>query len=243
MNKEEIAFLLRNKQKKIGFDEEDHIYFMKDRRLISVTTLIKQFTPQFNKDDAVSTEYAQRHGMTNEAVKEMWAKEGEKGCSTGTLVHHYSEQLLCGLNPDNPKDKRASLMVDSARRYIKSYTPNIISAELIVYSEKYGVAGQIDFITYNEDGTIDIWDWKTNKKIEMGNQWNRFYNPPLQKLADNVYNKYSLQLSIYAKLLEDWGFMVRNLHLVHLSTINSVVIRCPYLKKEAEYILEEGEKI
>lgn len=108
-----------------------------------------------------------------------------------------------------------------------------VYAELRVYHPDYLIAGTIDLVAINhETGEFKILDWKTNKKelhfksgyyrkingIET-NDWvqkNSFFKFPIDDIEDCKGEGYTLQLSLYAYILECWGFTCTGLAIVHI---------------------------
>jgi hypothetical protein len=80
------------------FDSDSHIYTIKEtgQILISVTTLIKRYTPLFNAPlmaqqmiDKKKPAYA---GMTVDEIQYQWKEKAELSSREGTLLHEYLEQ-------------------------------------------------------------------------------------------------------------------------------------------------------
>ncbi len=141
----------------------------------------------------------------------------------------------------------------------------VVCTEQVVWSAEFSVAGQVDFITYNDDGSVELWDWKTSKSIaDEGLNFGKFGYGQLSHLPDTNFYHYCLQLSIYRRLLEDWGLTVRGLHLIHVlpssveqgvacggienSVADSVppelyrIIDLPYLQDEAGVVLYSNQE-
>jgi len=115
----------------------------------------------------------------------------------------------------------------------------IIYAEKRVYHSKYRVAGTIDILLVKDKQFI-ILDWKTNKKelkFEEGyykKVWNKertvkietdeFVNTnkglkfPLEHLPACKGSTYTLQLSLYALIVESWGLKCKGIILCHFRT-------------------------
>jgi hypothetical protein len=128
-----------------------------------------------------------------------------------------------------------------------------IYVEKRVYIYEYLVAGTIDCLLIKGKEFI-IADWKTNKdelKFKSGyykkingiksNQWvdkNEFFKAPLNTLPFCKGNVYSLQLSLYAYILELWGYKCIDLQLFHILRDNSVkVYKINYLKQHCQLLL------
>lgn len=137
--------------------------------------------------------------------------------------------------------------------------------ELVGYDEASMICGCIDLPAIHPNGQFMIVDWKTNKapmtkeagyynKDANGNlQLDKFiatpdktFKFPLQHLQCSTYNKYGMQLSVYAKFLIDRGLVhIGNVifHITHdmetedekyLGFKKVVVHNMPYLGKEVE---------
>ena len=68
-------------------------------------------------------------------------------------------------------------------------------------------------------GKIYILDWKTNKDFTHDDHPKGKYEKLLEPFQDHYKNhlsEYSIQLSFYALILEEWGFEVGGAYLVHI---------------------------
>lgn len=145
-------------------------------------------------------------------------------------------------------------------------------AEKRIYSYDHKVAGMIDVLAVRGK-QFCILDWKTNKqqirfesgyfkKDTFGNLTNEWYSlnntmkAPINHLPDSVGIKYSLQLSLYAYIMELWGYEFVGLQLCHIQGIpnekgltrfddadaNTKVLQISYLKQEIHDIFQERLK-
>lgn len=131
--------------------------------------------------------------------------------------------------------------------------------ERIVYWYEYLVAGKIDLIL-TKPGTKQfvILDWKTNKdplhetagyykkrhgiKTDEWVETNQRLLAPLTHLQDCKKVKYTLQLSMYAYLMELWGLICVRLELWHIRGGEEYMYEIEYLKEDAKKLLEyKGE--
>ncbi len=68
-------------------------------------------------------------------------------------------------------------------------------------------------------GKIYILDWKTNKDFTDDSHQKGTYEKllaPFQDHFKNHLNEYSIQLSLYSLILEEWGFQVGGAYIVHI---------------------------
>jgi hypothetical protein len=203
-------------------------------------------------------------------VQDEWHTIRDESCEKGTKFHEHKEREAYkdGFMKTNPKDINNNVMKIIDSKPIKStdtqenpvfqskgeessvlkmsckelyLLPDGYYPELIIWNDDYTLCGTADKVWINTiDGIrfIDIDDWKTNKEIKMPNRY--MMNPPLSHLSDVNYVHYTLQISIYAWMLEKVGFKVRNLYLTHQREIHEQPQRykLTYLKKEVETMLK-----
>lgn len=104
--------------------------------------------------------------------------------------------------------------------------------EIVVYHPDVLISGMIDLLAVRGTDFIII-DWKTNRdpivfkagyyiKDNDGNVTNEFHNQdktykyPIAHLPYSVGHKYSLQLSLYAKFVERFGYTCKGLIIFHI---------------------------
>lgn len=235
---------LQKRAKDIQFNEELHRYNLQNDVLISVTTLIKKYTPEFDEDGSITARYAEKNNMTVEQVRELWDAKGKESADNGTKVHKMAEIIV-----PNFKDYGNIIKLDSTKeeeRIIpilleigKQFEGCELIPELVIYNKEFGLAGTIDLLSH-KDNAIDIWDYKTNSKpITEHNTFNKFMLEPISHIPAIDFYKYALQLSFYKYMLEQDGYTVNALTLIHLKPNNPKTISLPYLKDEVKLILED----
>ena len=85
----------------ICFEDKGHVYrvFDKDQQLkykpISVTTLIHKYQKPFDLE-GMSALVAKREGVTQQEIKDRWAKISKTACKHGTRMHSVAERLFNG---------------------------------------------------------------------------------------------------------------------------------------------------
>ncbi len=218
---------------RIVIDKLGKDYFDRTKRRIGFEKVIEHFTPRIQTDGLLQN-------TINQILNE-WKEKRERKQLEGKVYHKKREDTdnekgICdvsGLKIVKFEDRDLNYLLDGA------YT------EHVLWNEEFGIAGQADK-TYLEGIWIDVDDYKTCDKIpeESFNHPKRGYKMmkyPVDNLMDCKLLHYTLQLSIYAWMLEQKSIeqkrprQVRRLRLYH-STIDTY-IEVPYLKKEVELIL------
>jgi len=129
-----------------------------------------------------------------------------------------------------------------------------IFSEKRVYMSRYGIAGTID-CPIIKGKYFSILDWKSNaadmhdtpgyyKKERIGSEWiksdiwiitDETFNAPISHIPASKFHTYCLQLSIYAYIMEQWGYVLipNGLAIVHYPLNKEpVYIPVPYLRNE-----------
>tara|TARA_Y100000034_G_scaffold136409_1_gene212713 strand:+ start:19373 stop:20113 length:741 start_codon:yes stop_codon:yes gene_type:complete len=238
------------KEKKLIFDEENHKYYVGNEEYISVTTLIHSYFNKFDMQE-VSKRYAEKNGLDQDEVIEMWKKNGERASEFGNKIHFWGEELLKGKevripeeDPIDDYDRKAPKYLKIMKKYIEQRFKEkyeLIDVEKRVFSEEYKVAGTIDILAKDKKtGEIVIMDWKTNKSLKFENRFQRGKGP-LYKMDDCNYNHYRLQLNIYKEILKNYyqgeNFQMKIVHIMEDSIKTYNVKELP----EAKEILKRGK--
>lgn len=229
----------------VTFYEQGHVYEIdgSSEGITSVTTLVKQFARPFDADKVIRKIRAGKHygpghkyyGLTDDEIKTQWKTTGEDAATQGTHMHAQIEAVYNGeeVDEDTPE-------FDLFRAFLADHvhlTP--YRTEWVVYDEELRIAGSIDMVFQNADGTLSIYDWKRSKEIKRsGFDKMRF---PLDHLYDANFVHYSLQLNIYRYLLESrYGADVRDLFLVVLHPDQRAYqkIACLDLRNEVQDLME-----
>lgn len=207
--------------KQVFFIDENHKYYHVDDivdgeivpfeqskyQFRSPTGIIAKFKEYFDTEKQAK-KYVKKHGLdiTWEELAEQWAEKGRLASEEGTRLHAYAESLWNGWDMPKPEAKKA----DYVDAFYKDLSSEFILAktELLVYSTKLRLAGQVDLILRDEAKTkYIILDYKFLKEPIKKKS---FYNPktgrykymkgPFKHLYDCNYNHYSIQMEIYRYL-------------------------------------------
>lgn len=233
------------------FEPIAHKYFIKEHpeiTLTSVSKLIEKVKPKFDSDKW-SEKKAKERGITKEEILEEWRVIKETALIKGTKYHNeYEANLL--------KDKKTHPSVTDEQGFKKAHNLKSLESgvhpELILYNLQYEIVGTADIVEIFSDKTFILSDHKTSKSIDFKGFMK--FDPidkrkhevkmlsPLSHLGDCNGNHYSIQLSLYAWMLEQFGYKCKELILHHVvfendEPCNIVNYPIPYLKKEVVNLL------
>lgn len=238
----------------IKFVEEGHVYYIKkEKGFKSVTTLVHDAFEKFNSDKIIDNmmkganwEKSKYYGMTKEEIKALWKSNGAEAAKMGTAMHAMFEYYYNGINPEVIESYKGTPEYEYFMNFINDH-PDLVPyrTEWNVYHEDYKLAGSIDMIFINDDGTLSIYDWKRCKNIDrFGDFGKKCKVKGLKHIGDTNYWHYALQLNIYKYILETkYGFQVRDLHLVVIHPENSFKnyekIQMPVIQNEVKILLDD----
>lgn len=205
------------------FNEHNHTYFNdKDEQYISGTSLIKMFCKPFDREK-IATKYAKKHKKSIQDVLDEWDKAGKDAIKKGIAFHSIKEKELNEkpsilIDDEEHPIVRANWEGDVKLNVISKLEPGIYP-ELLVWSDKYKVAGQADYVEVTKKGFININDYKTSKEIKKNSSksWDGrpdMLKTPLNYLEDCNFVHYCLQINLYAFLIKQHN---RNLKINKMS--------------------------
>ncbi len=230
----------------ITFDEGPHIYTVKgNSNYLSVTTFIhKQFQGfdadkiihnMMNSENWSSSKY---FGMTPEEIKSLWKNNGIEAAKAGTKMHYDIEQVYNNKKVNNvsPEFKLFEVFKTDHKDLIPYRT------EWMIYDESLQLAGSIDIVFKNPDGTYSIYDWKRCKQIYTFNRFNKFSKTPcISHIPDINFWHYTLQLNCYKMILEkNYSITIRDMYIIclHPNQKKYKKIKLPEVKNEMTNLFE-----
>jgi ATP-dependent exoDNAse (exonuclease V) beta subunit len=234
-------------KKEFKFIKKTHTYTIGDKTLISVTKFISQFFKEFNEKEMAKLMalISKRKGLKGQGIR-YWKKHWKQMSQHGTRVHQALEDFIN--SGQTPKQEQEDLQKTMAGvSYIVQARKDLgrgyeYKTEVKIFDENLGMAGTIDLMI-EKGKEIHLVDWKTNKKIEQQGYKGAKAKAPLDHLPDCNYIKYSLQLNMYRHLLEQKGFNVKSMTLVHLLPDGTYVpYLIPTMKEEVEALLNDKAK-
>jgi len=206
--------------------------------------------------------------MTSAEIKAQWKKNGESVSGAGTDLHFdiecfmnqnivdekdepidythqelieiYEQDLREGILPPNVSEEW-----DFFLTFVKAY-PHLkpYRTEWMIYDEELKLAGSIDMVYENPDGSLTIYDWKRAKEIVKISSFNKFgVTEEINHIPDTNFWHYSLQLNTYKAILErKYGKKVGELFLVRLHPNHPQktfeLIPCAHLQNEIKELFD-----
>lgn len=199
----------------IRFYDSDHSYYIGNKKVGSVTSLLSKYEPPFEKDKW-SRIKADERGITQEEILNEWRYKNKHATFEGNVLHDYIENYLNNKvfsYPDADEEKEIKwediqdtykIMEQQFHNFYNDILGKMIPirSELVVGDDEWNLGGMVDQVFYNKKHqSIQIWDWKTNTRLKTSNKFENFY-PPLSHLSKCEFNKYSLQMSAYKLMIE-----------------------------------------
>lgn len=230
----------------IKFFKEPHEYHVNGVKMNkSVTRLVHDCFPEFNKEKISKTivnnqfhkEDSQYYQMTQNDILEKWENNKNEACEAGTFLHESIEFFYNDIQFTNlTKEYTYFVNFQKDHSALKAYR-----TEWEIYYEEKSIAGSVDMIFQNQDGSFSIYDWKRSKKIEKSNRFEFGLNI-FDHLPNSNFWHYSLQLNIYKYILElKYNFPIKDMFLVvmHPNNSNYIKLECPNLQSEVDLFMKE----
>lgn len=236
----------------------------------SVTTWNHKHFPKFDADAVIqnifnSKGWGPEHkywGQSAEQIKASWKSNGDAVSGAGTSLHErienfmndkrfnfeYTHKQLYEIYKEDYKQADPQVEWEYFLQFVGDH-PELkpYRTEWMIYDEDLKLAGSIDMVYENPDGTLSIYDWKRSKEISKVNNWNKFaLNPLICHMPDTNFWHYALQLNTYKAILErKYGKTVTKLCLVRLhpdcQEETYELLEVPFLTKEISDLFEERQ--
>lgn len=235
----------------IQFEESTHVYTVHGNSdYTSVTTWNHGHFPKFDADKIIQNIVSGRkhktdpsykyYMMTAEQIKAMWDTNRDCAAESGTNMHFDIECYYNQLEVSNN-----SVEYNYFRNFLHDrpeLTP--YRTEWTIYHEELKIAGSVDMVYINPDGTLLIYDWKRCRDIVKDNPFGgTACTPCISHMPDTNFWHYTLQLNTYKAIIEEkYGMQVVGLCLVCLHPDNSngnyKLIEVPFIEKEIRDLFE-----
>jgi hypothetical protein len=199
----------------VTFYDEPHKYFINNKELISVTTLIHKYQEEFNEE--FWSEYkGNQFNISPIEILRAWKFINRKGTIRGSAIHDYAENLFQNKKFEYPKQlilnefgfDPVQHTYDICKKHVDNFYNKVqsrlipIRTELVVYDRETLIGGMLDILFYNiKAQEYQIWDWKTNKEFTLAEPKRHLLND-LFMLEDCDLELYSLQLEMYKQIIQ-----------------------------------------
>ena len=182
---------------------------------------------------------------TIEEIKQEWKDKNIKSIDKGNLYHMAKEQSSYKRGYEvNPFDNKEYPVIGDFSEKEEKYSiiDNLYDlqdgfyAELLMWNDQHSIAGQSDKIfieTIDDKRYVDVDDFKSNSKISTYGFKGQRMKAPLSHMQDCNHSHYNLQISAYAWLMEQFGFIPRNLSFHHYNKM----YKLDYKKEEVENMI------
>ena len=216
----------------IDFEPYEHIYIYNGRqRLLPVSSLVGYFFESFNALAAAERK-CQNYSIPVEESLDQWDRIGTMASEVGTFMHAQTENYFRDgtfetIYPFCYNGETEAISLEKEKQYflqfVNDYAIKPYRQEWPVYDLKLNVAGTIDLICQEDDGTFTIYDWKRSSKVvnALGQPITEGFNGKMSlngiNLPDTSFYHYCLQQNLYRYMLEThYGIRVRAMNLVVL---------------------------
>ena len=246
-----ISFNHRNshiRDKRIKFYSEKHIYTIDGVQVPSVTTIISKFFPAFDAVEKARNLSSRNplYGLSVNEIVEIWKNRGIEAANKGTFLHEQIENYYLKQPYKETGEFYQFLNFVKDHSKLKPYR-----SEWRIFDETHNIAGTIDLLVENENGSFDIYDWKRSKKVVnpyngqviKENTWGNTGIGILRDIDDTSYNQYELQQNIYRHILEEkYEIKINDMYLIIMHTdqgyTNYHKVKIPHLRSEINSILQ-----
>ncbi|CAB9506882.1 expressed unknown protein [Seminavis robusta] len=201
-----------------------------------VTSLLDEVCTKFDRSAVIDKHYDRwqqtKHPMyykkSKREILEMWRINGEAAMEEGRLLHQAIEAYF----------KNEEIEYDQSRKewkqflaFLEEYYLTAYRTEKNLLSSEHKLAGKVDLIVQNEDGTYTMYDWKRSKH---------------GILQDSNYDRNCKQLNLYREIFEtEYGIKVRSMFIVrfHPSAPNYEVVEVERMEAETIAMLEQPQDL
>lgn len=228
----------------ITFDPGRHVYSFDGSEFESVTTVVDGCFAKFDAEY-----WAERKSggdpVERQRLIDLWAAKGKEARDLGTMMHERIEQYYLGDTPS--PEAMADQTFARFMQFESEHRLNPYRTEWRIFSERYRIAGTLDFLARGDDGRYVIYDWKRSTKVVAPDghvldcSYGKTARWPISSLPDTTFCHYALQVGIYRFILaEHYGIDVDDafLGVFHPELPRHYCVHLPYLRREVATLLE-----
>jgi hypothetical protein len=184
----------------VKFNDDDHSYHLKGKKLINVGSVVKRFKEPFDSEYWAARK-AKERGVKPEVVLAEWKAKGDIACAKGHRFHSHAQFRMIGKGTPSatPEAKAFDAWWDTAKVNLE-----VVACEVVLHSEAHGVSGTADLVAYShKTKTLHVFDWKTNGKFETESAYGKWLLNPFGHLPECALSEYSIQVGLY-RMMASW---------------------------------------
>lgn len=242
----------------VVLDEASHTYSDSNNlKYDSFSKMVSHFKEPFDPYKVMGDggtligNYVLKNGGTEQYWLDMWENNKNKACVRGSAFHKIKEDLAnhADFFKHNSRDyptRYFNQVTDQNPGIDYSQLPDGAYQELTIFNRRWMIAGQADKVIKDHQ-YVDIDDYKTNGNFETvsykpprGSY--RMMKRPVGHHMDCHLGHYTMQLSVYGWMLEQFGLIVRQLRVLHYLILEEDEKRImKYVALKAEDKLKEED--
>lgn len=236
----------------VTFEPKQHRYHDQSKQEYrSVSKMLNAIEVPFDRE-GISMAMAKGSKARQTQILAEWDEKRDSSIARGNWIHDNLEKFHKFGTCDTILQPVVRQIKPLYQNYFRVYT------EVLLSDQEYKVAGQTDLVVQRQrtgNSLYDFYDYKTNeskgivfdsigRKKEPWAHYNKFFLHPLEHLEDCNYNRYSLQLSTYARIAQrQYGINIGRLALIFIDNELRVhILPIPYLRFEADALLRTTAK-
>ena len=218
----------------LTFEPEEHRYFLGNKELSSVSSIVEYFGPFDKVKVATACSNNPKHPLYGKPVEEIiaiWEENGRVAANEGTKIHAFGEacylwmtgqenliedEYMDRITPDGLlaiEQKEVSLAKWWAQHDWNRFVP--IAKETRIVNPLLSYAGTMDLLLYDMYNMAFVLDdYKTNK--DLFRWFGEYCLPPLSVLKNNDIGHYTIQQTLYTIVLRNYGLPVIDNSLIWL---------------------------
>ena len=188
----------------------------------------------FNKDSVASkliNTHPKYFGMTKDELIKQWDQRRDHG----SKIHKEIEDFL-----KSGKIVTEQKSLDAINWLEKNSIEKELQSEAIIFSKELNIAGSIDILMHDKkNNSYVILDWKTSKSIpKVSFNGKMGIHPVTSHLMDCKFVHYSMQLSFYRYILEEYyDLQIQNQIIIQLQSDRANKYELPYMKNNIKEML------
>lgn len=230
---------LEDISKNLVFKEKEHQYFIGDKELTSVSRVLELYKNKFDPQGFIKRACARKEGISQDELQIRWDKERDDACDRGHQLHSQLEHFI----------KNKTILEDNYKDIVTQFSKIKFSGQLFseirLFSEEYGIAGTTDLVCLLDNNTVDIGDFKQNKKIALKSKYKNKLLYPLNIYDECEFEVYTFQINLYSLMLKEHGYKTNKMTLYYFSpaTRQMEIFNIPKREKETKNLLDHYKSI